>query len=48
MAVHVVIYHFSHNLRKFAKDLLEHAKRAVKIAIEQDEQVAIDWLASVS
>ena len=37
----------SFNLRKHAKDLLEHAKRAVEIAIEQDEQAAIDWLASV-
>ena len=36
------------NLRKRAKDLLEHAKRAVEIAIEQDEQTAIDWLESVS
>lgn len=33
--------------RKRAKDLLEHAKRAVEIAIEQDEQAAIDWLESV-
>ena len=31
-----------------AKDLLEHAKRAVEIALEQDEQAAIDWLESVS
>ncbi len=38
----------SFNLRNRAKDLLEHAKRAVEIAIEQDEQVAIDWLESVS
>ena len=38
----------SFNLRKHAKDLLEHAKRAVEIAIEQDEQTAIDWLDSVS
>lgn len=38
----------SFNLRKHAKDLLEHAKRAVEIAIEQDEQSAIDWLESVS
>ena len=34
--------------RKHAKDLLEHAKRAVEIVIEQDEQAAIDWLESVS
>ena len=34
----------SFNLRKQAKDLLEHAKRAVEIAIEQDEQTAISWL----
>ena len=27
---------------------LEHAKRAVDIAIEQDEQATIDWLESVS
>ena len=38
----------SFNLRKHAKDLLEHAKRTVEIAIEQDEQTAIDWLESVS
>ena len=38
----------SFNLRKQSKDLLEHAKRAVEIAIEQDEQTAIDWLDSVS
>ena len=38
----------SFNLRKRAKDLLENAKRAVEIAIEQDEQAAIDWLDSVS
>ena len=38
----------SFNLRKRAKDLLECAKRAVEIAIEQDEQTAIDWLESVS
>ena len=33
---------------KCAKHLLAHAKRAVEIAIEQDEQTAIDWLESVS
>ena len=38
----------SFNLRKHAKALLEHAKRAVEIAIKQDEQAAIDWLESVS
>ena len=38
----------SFNLRKRAKALLEHAKRAVEIAIEQDEQAAIEWLESVS
>ena len=38
----------SFNLRKHAKDLLEHAKRAVEIAIVQDEQAAINWLNSVS
>lgn len=37
----------SFDLRKRAKDLLECAKRAVEIAIEQDEQAAIDWLESV-
>ncbi len=36
----------SFRLRKHAKHLLEHAKRAVEIAIEQDEQAAIDWLES--
>ena len=34
----------SFNLRKQSKRLLEHAKRAVEIAIEQDEQAAMDWL----
>ena len=38
----------SFNLRKHAKDLLEWAKQAVEIAIEQDEQTAIDWLESIS
>ena len=38
----------SFNLCKHAKDLLECAKRAVEIAIEQDEQTAINWLESVS
>ena len=38
----------SFNLRTHAKDLLEHAKRVVEIAIEQDEQTAIGWLKSVS
>lgn len=37
----------SFNLRKQAKDLLEWAKRSVEIAVEQDEQTAIDWLESV-
>ena len=37
----------SFNLRKYAKDLLENAKRAVEIAIEQDEQTAINWLKSM-
>ena len=36
------------NLRKQAKDLLEHAKRAVEISIEKNEQTAINWLESVS
>ena len=38
----------SFSLREHAKDLLECAKRAVEIAIEQDEQTAIDWLEPVS
>ena len=38
----------SFNLRKRAKDLLEYAKRSVEIAIEQDEQTAINWLESVA
>ncbi len=38
----------SFNGRKRAKDLLESAKRAVEIAIEQGEQAAIDWLEAVS
>ena len=37
----------SFRLRKHAKHLLEHAKRAVEIAIEQGEQTAIDWLEAV-
>ena len=37
----------SFNLRNRAKDLLEHAKSAVEIAIEQNEQTAINWLESV-
>ncbi len=37
----------SFNGRKQAKHLLEHAKRAVEIAIEQNEQTAIEWLESV-
>ena len=36
------------NLRNHAKHLLECAKRAVEIAIEKDEQTAINWLKSVS
>jgi hypothetical protein len=31
-------------LRKKSKYLLECAKRVVEIAIEQDEQTAINWL----
>ena len=34
----------SFRLRKRSKELLECAKRAVEIAIEQNEQTAIDWL----
>ena len=34
----------SFNLRHQSKHLLKCAKRAVEIAIEQDEQTAIDWL----
>ena len=41
---------FIKRIRRFrdtrAKYLLEHAKRAVEIAIEQGEQRAIDWLES--
>jgi type I restriction enzyme S subunit len=32
------------SLRKQSKHLLECAKRAVEIAIEQDEKTAINWL----
>ena len=39
--------HESFNLRKRAKDLLAGATRAVEIAIEQDEQAAMDRLVSV-
>ena len=38
----------SFNSRKQSKHLLECAKRAVEIAIEQDELTAIDWLESVT
>ena len=34
----------SFSLRKQSRHLLESAKRAVEIAIEQDEQAALDWL----
>ena len=34
----------SFNLRKQSKQLLENAKKTVEMAIEQDEQTAIDWL----
>lgn len=34
----------SFRLRKQSRHLLECAKRAVEIAIEQDEQAALDWL----
>ena len=34
----------SFTLRKQSKHLLESAKRAVEMAIKQDEQTAIDWL----
>ena len=37
----------SFNLRKRAKDLLEHGKHAVEIAIEKNEQAAISYLESV-
>ena len=34
----------SFSLRRKSKQLLEYAKRAVEIAIEQDEESAIEWL----
>ena len=34
----------SSKLRKQSKHMLECAKRAVEMAIEQDEQTAINWL----
>jgi len=34
----------SFNLRKQSKHLLESAKKAVEIAIEEDEDTALDWL----
>lgn len=34
----------SFDLRKQSKLLLESAKKAVEVAIEQDEQTAVDWL----
>ena len=36
------------NLRKQSKHFLECAKQAVEIAIERDEQTAIDWLETIS
>ena len=36
----------SFNLRKQSKQLLEAAKKAVEMAIEQDEETAINWLES--
>jgi len=36
----------SFNLRKQSKHLLESAKKAVEMAIEQDEETAIQWLKS--
>ena len=38
----------SFELRKQSRKLLECAKRAVEIAIEQDERTAIDWLENVA
>ncbi len=38
----------SFSLRKRSNELLENAKHAVEIAIEQGEQAAIDWLESVT
>ena len=37
----------SFGLRRKSKNLLECAKRAVEMAIEQDEQTAIDWLEGI-
>ena len=34
----------SFNLRRQSKHLLEAAKRAVEIAIEEDEDTAMEWL----
>ena len=36
----------SFSLRQQSKELLERSKRAVELAIEQDEETAIDWLES--
>jgi restriction endonuclease S subunit len=36
----------SFSLRQQSKELLERAKQAVEMAIEQDEETAIDWLES--
>lgn len=36
----------SHEAQKISKDLLEKAKRAVEIFIEEDEEVALKWLNS--
>jgi hypothetical protein len=36
----------SFKLKQKSKGLLSSAKRAVEIAIEQDEQTALNWLSS--
>lgn len=37
----------SFSLRRESKELLERAKQAVEMAIEKDEQTAIDWLSNL-
>lgn len=37
----------SFSLRRKSKELLERAKQAVEMAIEKDEQIALDWLSNL-
>lgn len=37
----------SFSLRKKSKELLERAKQVIEMAIEKDEQTAMDWLSNL-